>query len=111
MVEDGPPVRRVAVLADDFPGLKPRMHVEPGQDVLRGQLLFEDRNTPGVRHTAPGAGRVVQVNRGARGVLQSVVIELEPDEASVRFENRFGSDGDRSSDGIRALLVESGGVR
>ena len=24
MVEDGPPVRRVAVLADDFPGLKPR---------------------------------------------------------------------------------------
>ena len=49
---------RVAIMADDFPGMKPRMSVEEGQTVKRGQLLFEDRKTPGVRHTAPGAGRI-----------------------------------------------------
>jgi Na+-transporting NADH:ubiquinone oxidoreductase subunit A len=84
------------------------MHVEVGQDVLAGQLLFEDRNTPGVRHTAPGAGRVVEVNRGPRRVLQSVVIELGPDQTSASFESRPGSESEPSSESIRALLVESG---
>lgn len=105
--EDGPPIRRVAVLADDFPGLKPRMHVEEGQRVARGQLLFEDRNTPGVRHTAPAAGRVREINRGARRVLQSVVIEAGEDD-HADFESWGGPTTEPSSDQVRALLVESG---
>jgi len=109
-VHHGPAVRHVAVVADDFPGLKARMHVEVGQDVALGQVLFEDRTIGGVRHTAPGAGRVVAVNRGARRVLQSVVIELattDAVESAVAFDTWRGVN-ESSEDAIRALLVESG---
>ena len=75
-------VTRVAVMADDFPGLKPGMKVAVDDVVKRGQVLFEDRKIPGVLHTAPGAGRVVAIHRGARRALQSVVIELSEGERS-----------------------------
>jgi len=110
-------VCRVAVLADDFPGVKPRMKSEVGARVKRGQVLFEDRKTPGVVHTAPAAGTVVGIHRGARRVLQSVVIELseaersgrEEDVECVRFEHWQGADpAALSRDAIVALLVESG---
>ena len=110
-VHQGPAIRRVAVVADDFPGLKARMHVELGQDVALGQVLFEDRTIEGVRHTAPGAGRVVAINRGARRVLQSVVIELadtDTVEPAVAFDTWRGDAEESSEDSIRALLVESG---
>jgi len=73
-------VSHVAVIADDFVGMKPKMAVEEGDFVKRGQLLLENRKIAGVRHTAPGAGKVVAIHRGARRVLQSVVIELNDNE-------------------------------
>ena len=69
-----PLVGKVAVLARDYPFMKPRMHVQVGDQVRRGQLLFEDRKTEGVRFTSPGAGTVAAINRGTRRVLRSVVI-------------------------------------
>lgn len=80
-IHDGPSVRTVAVLAADFIGLKPTMEVSIGDSVKRGQVLFTDKKTPGVRHTAPAAGTVIAVNRGAKRVFQSVVIEVSGDEA------------------------------
>ena len=68
----GPEISRVAVVADDYPFMKPRMHVAVGDAVKRGQLLFEDRKTEGVRFTAPGAGTVAAINRGERRALQSL---------------------------------------
>lgn len=110
-------VGRVAILADDFPGMKPRMHVEEGQTVKRGQLLFVDRKNEGVRFTAPGAGRVIGIHRGERRVLQSVVIDLSDSERAsspgddeiVSFESYTGKPADQlSRDEIRDLLIESG---
>lgn len=83
---------RVAIVADDYPGMKPRMHVEEGQTVKRGQLLFENRKVDGVRHTAPAAGRIIAVHRGARRVLQSVVIDLSDGErAGTPADDEFAS--------------------
>jgi Na+-transporting NADH:ubiquinone oxidoreductase subunit A len=93
------------------------MHVVEGQTVKRGQLLFEDRKQPGVRHTAPGAGRVIGIHRGERRALQSIVIDLsdgerrgEPaDDEHQRFERFTGAGPDAlTGEAIRALLVESG---
>ncbi len=108
---------RVAVIADDFPGMKPAMKVEEGQTVKRGQVLFEDRKCPGVLHTAPGAGRVIGVHRGAKRVLQSVAIDLTDRERAGEFDEEeavaFGtytgkSPGELTREQIVALLVESG---
>jgi Na+-transporting NADH:ubiquinone oxidoreductase subunit A len=113
--------QRVAVMADDFPGMKPAMRVKEGETVKRGQVLFEDRKTPGVLHTAPGAGRVIGLNRGARRALQSIVIDLSvaerdaerpgdvADTELVAFESYNAKAVESLTvDEIRALLVESG---
>ncbi len=117
VVRESVTTTRVAVVADDFPGMKPRMHVEEGQTVKRGQLLFENRKIDGVRHTAPGAGRVIAIHRGARRALQSVVIDLSDGERAGspgddEFES-FASYGGAPIDGLDRqqvvdLLVESG---
>lgn len=116
-ISDGRPVSRVAVMAADFVGMKPRMEVQEGDAVQRGSLLFADRKQPGVVHTSPGAGKVVAINRGARRALESVVIELNEreqsgtpsDEDFATFESYTGADvSTLTRDQVRALLVESG---
>ena len=108
---------RVAIMADDFPGMRPAMRVKEGEFVKRGQVLFEDRKNNGVLHTAPGAGRVIGVNRGAKRALQSVVIDLSEGEKQLQptedefqpFSSYSGTDPKGlSRDEIKALLVESG---
>lgn len=80
-IEAARPVRSVAVLGCDYHGMKPSMAVQVGDRVKLGQPLFSDKNNPGVHFTAPGAGVVSAIHRGAQRVLQSVVIELEGDDA------------------------------
>ena len=69
-------VKHVAVVGDDYVGMKPTMHVREGDYVRAGQTLFEDKKNPGVLFTAPMAGKVIAINRGDRRVLQSVVIAI-----------------------------------
>ena len=114
-VGDARPARRVALVAADYVGLRPTMHVSVGDTVSRGQVLFEDKTMPGVRYTAPAAGTVTAINRGARRALQSVVIEQSRAEREGRAPEvaAFGAFSGRRPDGItgeavRELLVESG---
>lgn len=110
-------VRRVAVTAADYVGMKPTFFVEQGDAVKRGQALFEDKKTPGVLHTAPGAGTVAAINRGDRRALISVVIDLGASEASgapvpddfAAFSAYTGAaPASLSREQVRDLLVESG---
>ncbi|MDR1278492.1 MAG: Na(+)-translocating NADH-quinone reductase subunit A [Treponema sp.] len=80
-IEPGPAVKRVALAGFDYHGMKPSMAVQVGDRVKLGQALFSDKKTPGVLFTSPGAGVVSAVNRGAQRVFQSVVIDLEGEDA------------------------------
>ncbi|RVT46566.1 Na(+)-translocating NADH-quinone reductase subunit A [Rheinheimera sediminis] len=85
-IHDGPSIKHVAVLGEEYVGMRPTMLVEVGDRVKKGQALFEDKKNPGVFFTASVAGTVKEINRGAKRVLQSVVIEAEGDE-SVAFDS------------------------
>ena len=107
--------RRVALLADDYVGVRPTMRVTVGDNVKRGELLFEDKKRPGVRFTAPAAGTVLAIHRGDRRSFRSIVIELSREEREGRGADatRLGSFSGRhpsglSDDDVRELLVESG---
>lgn len=110
VIESGSTPRRVALLADDYLGLKPTFLVQAGDTVRRGQALFEDKKTPGVRFTSPCSGTVAAINRGERRAFQSVVIEVNPDnDEQVSFQAYTGATPatyDRV--GAQALLVEAG---
>ena len=77
--------RSVAILGNDYVGMKPTMLVEEGDRVKLGQALFEDKKNPGVIFTSPAGGKVESINRGDRRVLQSVVIEVEQEEETEEF--------------------------
>ena len=72
------------MLGADYIGMKPTMAVTAGESVQRGQLLFEDKKNPGVRFTAPVAGTVRTVNRGAKRAFHAVVIDVDGD-SQVEF--------------------------
>ncbi len=82
-IEEGPTIRSVAVIGYDYHGMKPTMEVQVGDKVKVGQLLFSDKKTEGVRYTSPAAGTVSAINRGYQRVLQSVVVDVEGDEAET----------------------------
>jgi len=108
VVEDARPVHRVALIAEDYVGMRPTFFVKTGEAVKRGQTLFEDKKTPGVLYTAPGAG-VVTINRGERRALQSVVIDLASEEEEITFTQYTGKDlALLTWDQTVGLLVESG---
>jgi Na+-transporting NADH:ubiquinone oxidoreductase subunit A len=56
------------------------MVVAEGDRVRLGQVVFTDKKTPGVQYTAPAAGTVTAINRGAKRKFESLVIEVDGDE-------------------------------
>lgn len=114
VIERGRAVSHAALLGADYIGMRPTMHVEVGAVVDRGQLVFEDKKTPGVRYTAPVAGTVAAINRGERRAFQSLVIRLSDEERQgqgrqVTFASYTGGPVPAlGSDQVRDLLLESG---
>lgn len=108
VIESAGAARSVAVIGPDYNGMKPTMAVQVGDKVKKGQLLFTDKKTEGVKYTAPASGVVSAINRGDKRVLQSVVIDVEGNEKEV-FPHFSGSELnqlDRST--VVANLADSG---
>lgn len=108
-IQAGAAVSRVAVINDDYPFMKPRMRVQVGDQVKLGEAIFDDRKTEGVVFTAPAAGTVEAIHRGARRKLISVVIKVAQKEEQVQFKSYKGQKVSALSEqDVRDLLVESG---
>jgi Na+-transporting NADH:ubiquinone oxidoreductase subunit A len=107
-ISDAETVTEVALLGTDYIGLKPTVLVAEGDKVKLGQPLFIDKQNPQVQFTAPGAGKVKSINRGAKRVLQSIVITL-----SGKAEESFAQYDEAKLDGLTQQqatdnLVKSG---
>jgi Na+-transporting NADH:ubiquinone oxidoreductase subunit A len=74
-------ITRVALLGAAYVCLKLRMLAQPGDEVLRGQPLYEDKSAGGVVFTAPATGRLEAVHRGERRAFISAVIAVADDDA------------------------------
>lgn len=105
-ISPGPKVASVALLGDDYVGMRPRLLVSEGDRVKAGQPVFEDKKTEGVIFTAPAAGTVASINRGDKRKFLSLVIDTEGDEAEV-FAKHESLDN-VTLDQARELLVQSG---
>lgn len=107
-IYDGPAISHVAVLGEEYVGMRPSMRVKEGDQVRKGQPLFEDKKNPGVIFTAPASGTVVAINRGEQRVLQSVVIKVEGSE-QVTFNRYEPNDlAELSREAVEQQLLASG---
>ncbi|MBT1451095.1 Na(+)-translocating NADH-quinone reductase subunit A [Glaciecola sp. XM2] len=98
---------KVAILGQEYIGMRPTMHVQVGDVVKKGQILFEDKKNPGVKFVAPASGEVVEVNRGDKRVLQSVVISVSGNETVefTKFDDASLANADRQA--LVDVLVDS----
>ncbi|WP_165716276.1 Na(+)-translocating NADH-quinone reductase subunit A [Enterobacter hormaechei] len=107
-VTTGASIHHVAIVGDDYVGMRPAMLVQEGDRVIKGQALFEDKKNPGVKFTAPASGTVVAIHRGERRVLQSVVIQIEGDEKREFARFDAADLATLSHDAVQTQLLESG---
>ena len=106
-ISQAAPVKHVALIGDDYIGMKPTMLVTVGDRVACGQPLFSDKKNEGVKFTAPMAGEVVAVNRGAKRKFESLVIKVE-DGDSLSFCDPDTDPSGLTPEALRRLLVDSG---
>ena len=108
VIHEGSDVGSVALMGTDIVGIRPSMHVREGDSVKLGQPVFTDKRNPDVHFTAPAAGTVTAVNRGARRSLQSIVIRIDGDDA-LEFESFPAAQLPQLGyEQVRRVLLESG---
>lgn len=108
IIENGGPVKTVALVGDDYIGMKPTMEVAEGDRVQTGQLVFTDKKTPGIRYTSPATGTIRAINRGAKRKFETLVVQVEDDEHISFIDPAKTSISSLDSDAIRTILQESG---
>ncbi|MBV6633546.1 MAG: Na(+)-translocating NADH-quinone reductase subunit A [Alphaproteobacteria bacterium] len=105
-IQDGPAVRTVAVLGEDYIDLKPRVFVEEGEVVAAGTPLFAHKDNPDAVITAPIAGRVQGINRGARRALISIEIEVDEIAKEPVYFSKVGDAN--TAEGLTERLCAAG---
>ncbi len=108
VIHDGPSIKTVATLGEEFVGMRPTMFVKVGDRVKKGQVIFSDKKNPGVKFTAQAAGVVKEINRGEKRVLQSVVIEVDGYDQETFTSYSASELGSISRENVINNLVESG---
>lgn len=102
---DAPFPGTVAVKPVDFTGCRVRPIVAPGDAVMTGSPLFYDRDHDSVRFTSPVSGTVMEVVRGERRAVESVIISADGKRNRVKTgisaRDRHSTDRDRT---VRVLL-------
>ncbi|MDP8099974.1 Na(+)-translocating NADH-quinone reductase subunit A [Pasteurella atlantica] len=108
VIQDGNTVNEVAILGEEYVGMRPSMKVRVGDVVKKGQVLFEDKKNLGVVFTAPASGTITAINRGEKRVLQSVVISVEGSEQITFSRYDVSELGTLNADQVKQNLVNSG---
>ena len=102
-------VGQVALVADDYIGMRPTLLVSEGDSVELGQPIFSDKKTAGVVYTAPASGKVNSINRGEKRRFLSLIIDKEGDQQGRDFGAIDpGQAGEQTREQVVAKLVESG---
>jgi Na+-transporting NADH:ubiquinone oxidoreductase subunit A len=71
----------VGLCPQEIPGFQPRLLVHVGDAVQVGTPVLADKNHPDVVVVSPVSGRVADVRRGPKRVIEDVVLDVDGDDA------------------------------
>lgn len=74
-----------SLVPDDFTGVKPKVVVKEGENVLAGGPLFVDKNHPEVKFVSPVSGVVTSVERGERRKVLNIIVKADENQQYVEF--------------------------
>ncbi len=92
----------VALLGEDYPGVRIRADVAQDDLVAQGQILFHDAGQPAIKFVSPLRGRVSALSYGPRRTLAILVID--PDDGGPDPQVNLPKPGDD----VRARLLAGG---
>ena len=95
-----------AIKPTDFGGLTPRLLVEEGTTVGKGDALFVDKQDERIRFTSPVDGRVRAIVRGEKRKLLEVIVEA--DCKSEPTTEQTASKRPQTADEIKAAMLQCG---
>lgn len=72
-----PQIRKHAVKPTDFSGVFAKLYAEEGDMVKAGTPVFYDKYRDNIPHTSPVSGKVTEVLRGPKRVLEEIRIEAD----------------------------------
>lgn len=102
-------VSQVAIVADDYVGMRPTLLVSEGDRVELGQPIFTDKKTEGVVFTAPAGGQVLSINRAEKRRFQSLIIDKGGSQESREFPSYdVGKIGELERSAVVEQLTSSG---
>jgi len=79
--------KQFALQPNEFRGLKPKLQINVDSQVKIGSVLFIDKQKPDVKFLSPASGKIVQINRGERRVIEEVVIESDGKDDFEKLDN------------------------
>jgi len=74
-----------AVKPTDFIGVFPKMLVKEGDEVKAGTPLFFDKYREEIIFTSPVSGKISEIKRGLKRVLEEIKIDADPEVSFVDF--------------------------
>ena len=74
-----------ALKPTDFIGVLPKLHVEEGDEVKAGSVLFHDKNNENIVFTSPVSGKVKAIVRGEKRAILEVIVENDGKYDSIDF--------------------------
>jgi Na+-transporting NADH:ubiquinone oxidoreductase subunit A len=89
----------------DFAGITPKLILNEGDSVKRGEVVFFDKYQPDIKFTSPVNGKISKIVRGDKRKLLEVVIEANVDDNTVSFGEKIKSNNPEE---IKEVMLESG---
>lgn len=98
-----------ALQPNKFPGVKPKLDIDVGDEVKIGTILFHDKQQSDVKFVSPACGKIKEINRGERRTLLEIVIDRDGKEEAVEFGTKSKEDiQGMNVDDIKKLLLAGG---
>ncbi|MCF8302877.1 MAG: Na(+)-translocating NADH-quinone reductase subunit A [Bacteroidales bacterium] len=101
-----PDISKYAVKPNDFKVGFAKLYVNEGDEVKAGTPVFYDKYRDHIPHTSPVSGKVVEIIRGPKRVLEEIRIEADNKDEYVDFGK--ADPNDLSRDEITEKLLKSG---
>ena len=95
-----------AIKPTDFIGIYPKLHVEEGDKVKAGSILFHDKYREDLFFTSPTSGTIKAIIRGEKRLLKEIIIETDGRDDKIDFGK--GDPLRMSREEITSKLVQSG---
>ena len=98
--------KKIKIIPDNFPGVKPKMQITTNDQVKIGSKLFFDKNNPKVHFCSPVSGKIIDIKLGNRRKVESIEISCENND--YNYDRSLISKENISRDEIIEKLLEYG---